>query len=98
MIVRALNKDGDWTFGAGKANYLSGVDALKQSISTRLNSYLGDCFFATNAGIDWFTFCGGSKSQLALQLAINAVILNTANVTGIITTQVSLSPSGNGEG
>ena len=92
MIVRALNSSGDWTYGAGKNNYLSANAAVAQAIATRLLSFLGDCFWATNAGIDWFTFLGGSKSLLSLQLAINAVILNTDNVTGIVTLNVIYDP------
>jgi hypothetical protein len=91
MIVRALTSTGDWTYGSGKNNYLSANAAVAQSIATRLLSFLGDCFFATNAGLDWWTFLGGSKDQLALQLAINATILNTENVTGIVITNVLLN-------
>lgn len=89
MRVRALDSNGDWTFGAGQNDYLTANAAVAQTIACRLLSFLGDCFFATNAGIDWFSFLGGSKSQLALELAINATILNTANVTGIIMLSVS---------
>jgi hypothetical protein len=96
MRVRALDSNGDWTFGAGLNNYLTGTAAVSQAIATRLLSFLGDCFFATNEGIDWFTFLGGSKNQLALQLAINAVILNTQSqgvnvITNIVAVSVQLN-------
>lgn len=95
MIVRALTATGDWTFGAGKNNYLSANAAVAQAIGTRLLSFLGDCFFATDAGLDWWTFLGGSKNQLALQLAINATILNTQSqgvnvVTGVTLLSINL--------
>jgi len=99
MIVRAVNPaTGDWTFGNGIGNYKQANAAAAQAISSRLLSFLGDCFFDTSAGIDWFNFLGGSKSELALQLAINAVILNTQSegvnvVTGIINTSISLVDS-----
>lgn len=90
MIVRALNPTtGDWTFGQGKNNYLSGVPAIEQSIKTRLSSFLGDCFFATTAGIDWFNLLG-SKQILQLRLAIATTILNTDNVSGIVELKVTL--------
>lgn len=92
MIVRALDTNNDWTFGAGKSNYKSGNAAVAQNIQTRLMSFLGDCFFSIGAGIDWFTFLGGSKSQLALNLAISSTILNTANVTGLKQMNLSLDP------
>lgn len=83
MIVRALDADGDWTFGKGKNNYLRGVRATQQNLATRLRSFLGDCFFDTGAGIDWFNLLG-SKNLLKLQLDISAVILNTQEVTGLV--------------
>lgn len=90
MIVRALNPvTGDWTFGQGKNNYLSSVPAIQQSIKTRLSSFLGDCFFATDSGIDWFNLLG-TKQILQLRLAIATTILNTPNVSGIIELLVTL--------
>jgi hypothetical protein len=85
MIVRALDANGDWTFGKGKNDYLVNREALKQILHTRLLSFLGDCFFALTAGIDWFNLLG-SKDRLALSLAVNATILNTPQnvVTGIL--------------
>lgn len=91
MIVRALTPSGAWTFGRGKANYLTGNRAIIQNIKTRLASFLGDCFFATNEGIDWFNLLG-SKDQLALQLAVSATILNTEGVTGLVALTVDLNP------
>lgn len=92
MIVRQIDSSGDWTYGASKNNYVSSNAAVAQTIACRLRMFLGDCFFATNQGIDWFNFLGGSKNELALQLAINAVILNTDNVTGIVLLSMSLDP------
>lgn len=89
-LVRALDSNGDWIFGIGKSAYKSGNAAVAQNIQTRLSSFLGDCFFDATAGIDWFNLLGG-KDQVSLNLAINAVILNTENVTGILQTSISLN-------
>jgi len=91
MIVRALDSDDDWQFGKGKNDYRANNDAIAQSIKTRLSMVLGDCFFAVSEGIDWFNQLGG-KNQLALNLSINATILNTEGVTGILQTSLSVSP------
>ena len=80
-IVRAIDVNGDWIFGIGTSAYISGNAAVAQDIQTRLQSFLGDCFFDTGAGIDWFNLLGG-KNQTALNLAVAAVILNTNFVTG----------------
>lgn len=92
-IVRALNSSGDWLFGKSLNDYLSANDAIKQNIQTRLLSFLGDCFFDITAGIDWITLLGGSKNQLALNLNISSVILNTQSVTGIKQLSVNLDDS-----
>lgn len=83
MIVRAIDINGDWLFGKGQNDYRTNNDAIAQNIKTRLSSFLGDCFFDTTSGIDWFNLLGG-KDQLVLNLAINAVILNTQDVTGVL--------------
>jgi len=90
MIVRALDNQNDWTFGKSKNNYLSGSAAVQQNIKTRLLEFIGDCFFNIQAGVDWFNFLGGSKNQLALNLNISSVILNTAFVTSIKQLSISL--------
>lgn len=93
MRMRALDSLDDFTYGAGLNNYLTGVNAAAQAIGTRLSSFLGDCFFATDAGIDWWNLLGG-KNQLALQLAISATILNTqSRGQNVVTSIVSLSLS-----
>jgi hypothetical protein len=90
MRVRALDSDHDWTFGKGQNNYFRNNLAVVQNIDTRLQSFLGDCFFDTGAGIDWFTLLG-AKDQLSLTLSISSTILNTADVTGLEELSVELS-------
>lgn len=90
MIVRALDGNGDWQFGKGKNDYKRNLNATAQNISTRLKSFLNDCFFAANEGIDWFNLLG-SKNQQAISLAVSSVILNTVDVTSIVSLQINLS-------
>lgn len=90
-IVRALNQNNDWLFGKSLNYYLSGNDAIKQNIKTRLLSFLGDCFFDITAGIDWFNLLSGSKNELVLNLNVSSIILNTTGVTGILQLNISLN-------
>lgn len=90
MIVRALDVNHDWTFGKGKNDYFVNNNAIVQNINTRLNSFVGDCFFAANAGVDWWNLLGG-KSRVAVELAISTIILNTTGVTGLVELSVILS-------
>ncbi len=93
MRVRALEAiTRDWLFGKGQNDYLTANAAIVQNIDTRLNSFLGDCFFDLGAGIDWFNLLGG-KDRITLNLSISAVILNTQDVTGILQLSSNLSAS-----
>lgn len=89
MIVRAIDGQGDWLFGKGKNDYKSGNNAISQNIQTRLLSFLGDCFFDLNAGIDWWNRLG-AKDKTALNLDVSSVILNTAGVTGLLQLSITL--------
>jgi hypothetical protein len=91
MSVRALDVNGDWTFGSGRNNYLTGNAAVGQEIRSNLLSFLRDCFFSMADGIDWFAILGFKNTQSA-QLAIAGRILNTPGVTGIKKLQVDLAP------
>ena len=34
MRVRAIDKNGDWTFGHSRNNYKTGIEAVKQLVTT----------------------------------------------------------------
>lgn len=88
-IVRALDLNHDFLFGQGLNDYKSGRLAVAQDIQCNLLMFLGDCFFATNQGVDWFNLLGG-KNELAVNLSVNAAILNTLGVTGLLQTSARL--------
>lgn len=94
-IVRALNSNHDWTFGASLNDYLQGNAAIAQTINTRLSSFLGNCFFDLQTGIDWFNLLGSIGNEVTLNLAISTLILNTPNVTGILQLSISLPTNRN---
>jgi hypothetical protein len=89
MIIRQIDDTGDWLFGKGKNDYVRNQNSVIQNINTRLGSFLGDCFFSLNDGIDWFNLLG-TKDSTAITLAVSAILLNTANVTGVQQVLVSL--------
>lgn len=53
-----------------------------QNINTRLNSFLGDCFFNEGAGIDWFNILG-AKDEVQVDLIVASTILNTEGVVAL---------------
>lgn len=82
MTVRAIDANNDWTFGKGRNNYRSGIAEVNQNIKTRLQSFVGDCFFAKNDGLDWWGLLG-TKQILKMKLQISSTILQTENVEQI---------------
>ena len=91
MIVRSLDKNHDWTFGAGKNNYRTNLNALAQNLQTRLLCFLGDCFFDLTTGINWWFYLGSRNRQDELQMEVADVILSTENVTSIENLQMDLN-------
>ena len=83
MITRAIDSNHDWTFGKGQEDYLSNVNAVAQNIQTRLLCFLGDCFFDSGAGIDWYSLIQ-QKNEAALVLAITSQISNTEGVSQVL--------------
>lgn len=92
MIVRAIDAQNDWLYGKGANDYKKDRDAVAQAIKTRLQSFLGDCFFQNSAGIDWFNLLG-SKQIVTLRLSIGTVLLNTPSVLKINELSFNISPS-----
>lgn len=82
MTFRNLDKNHDWTFGSSKSNYVSENQEIALNIKTRVLSFLGNCFFATDEGIDWFNLLD-YRYQEKLENAVQEVIVQTPNVTGI---------------
>ncbi len=83
MIFRALGTDNDWTFGKGKENYLFDQNAVSLNIKTRLLSFLNDCFFDMEAGVDWFTYFGTPNKNEEIVLRTRAVILQSYGVVNV---------------
>lgn len=89
--VRTLSPTKDWTYGNNLSGYLQGNNAIAQQISCRLQQFLGECFWDTQAGIDWFGWLGG-KNAAGLNLAISTVILNTTGVLAIESMDFTADP------
>lgn len=84
MTFRNLDDSHDWQFGSGRNDYVSGNQEIALNIKTRVLSFLGDCFFAINEGIDWFNLLD-YRYQDKLELKVQDVIKNTPGVVAINT-------------
>lgn len=84
MRVRAIDDNRDWEFGKGRQSYKIDEQCIAQMIKTRILSFLGDCFFATDKGIDWFNLLDrGFQNEVRLERSIKQTILDTEGVVGI---------------
>lgn len=83
MKVRRLDKNNDWTFGNGKANYLKDNNAVLQNVATRLKSFKNDWFLDGEANIDWFTILGSKENKQTIINEVERVTLQTEGVTKI---------------
>lgn len=79
MSFRNLDNNGDWTFGLGRNNYVIENQEIALNIKTRVLSFLGDCFFATDEGIDYWNLLEYNK-QDQLENAIASTIAATDGV------------------
>lgn len=91
MRVRKVDSVGDWSFGKGVNDYLFQNLAVMQNIKTRLNSFLGNCFFDMASGINWFQLLAtpGISARAELNLAITNTILGTDGVIGLVNISTS---------
>lgn len=73
-------------FGNGKGSYFAGNLAIGADIKTSLMTFLGECFFATNFGIDWWNLLGSSgadKIQAQILEQSRKAILQVQGVVNI---------------
>jgi hypothetical protein len=81
--VRALDSNDDWTFGKGRANYLTGTRAIAQNVKTRLRSFKNDWFLDVDHGVDWFELLGNLGTQRRLVRAVEKTVLETEGVVTV---------------
>lgn len=79
---RALDKDGDWTWGNGVQNYVTGQAATVLDISTALRVFLGEVFFALDFGVDWWNLIS-NKDEQGVIIQCRKIIAERDDVTRI---------------
>ena len=81
-IFRALDSNGDWSFGNGLQSYAQNNQAIQLDISTTLQTIQGECFFDQSVGLPWFQLLGGG-TPAQLILTVKSAIYNIVGVTGV---------------
>lgn len=92
MIFRQLTSGGDWTFGAGLANYASAQQAIALNIQTSVLMWQGDCFFSLPNWINWKGLLNVGQ-QKNLDTALQALLLRCYGVMGIVRAAVIVNPT-----
>ena len=90
MIIRALDINGDATFGLGKQNFLTNNNAIGENVQTNLYCFLRDCYFDIQKGVDWLRFFSVPTSQQEITLSVRGIILLCYGVTSINKLDVSV--------
>jgi hypothetical protein len=84
MRVRALDANGDMTFGQGQDNFLiNSPQAVAQNVVTRLALFTGTWFLDTTDGTPWDTDVLGRYTQGLYDPILQARILGTPGCIGI---------------
>jgi len=91
QTFRSLDATGDWVFGGGKSSYASGNTAIQLDIQTALQIFMGECFWDTSFGVDWWNLLGGKNpsAQASIILQVRTVILGVTGVTQINSVSIS---------
>ncbi len=79
---RSLDSNLDWTWGSGRQNYSTLEKAVNLDIATALKVFLGEIFWATNVGVDWWNLLGG-KNETAIVLQTRSTIIAREGVQRI---------------
>jgi len=93
MKIRALDSNGDWVFGQGKGSYVTGVKAIIEDIDTALHIFMGEIFWQTTFGVDWFNLIGGKAPQVQQNIILQCrqIIASREGVTKINSVTVTFT-------
>lgn len=91
MIFRSLDELGDWNFGKGVQDFTSTNEAIGINIKTRIQSWVGDCFFDMVAGIDWLNRLGSKDQRTLLELDLKRIIMQSEGVVKLLTFDTDLN-------
>ena len=94
MKYRALDANGDYTFGKGVSNFLvNNPDAVAQSVLTRLKLIKGEWFLDNTVGTPYTSQILGAGMVSKYDSAIQGVIASTSGVTGITNYSSQVDPA-----
>lgn len=88
MRYRALDPNGDYTFGVQGSNFLVNTpQAVAQAVMTRLKLFTNEWFLDYDEGTPWNTQILGRNTMPLFDQAIQERILETPGVTSLVSYQ-----------
>lgn len=93
MRYRALDADGDMTFGRSQGNFLiNSPEAVAQAVLTRLRLMTGEWYFDLSEGTPYRTSVLGRQSALTYDAAFRDRILGTPGVREMLSYESRFDP------
>ena len=98
QTFRAIDSAGDFQFGRGRSSYFRNNDAIAADIQTALQIFMGEVFWQTQFGVDWWNLLGGKNpsAQAGIILQCRQIILGVDGVTQINNVSVSFASASRG--
>jgi len=93
MIVSALDKNDDWGFGRGRANYITGGAAIAQKSKCRIRSFKNDNPLNMDDNIDWIYLLSEKNTEQEILREIERVTLATDGVMRIVGLSMEVNKS-----
>lgn len=84
MRFRTLDENHDWQIGRGKNDYASDSLAVSYDLKTKILSWLNDCFFSMDSGLNWQKFLGGKVQKSEIDSAIKNQIVFTKEIAELV--------------
>jgi len=80
-----LDETGDWKIEKGKVKFVSGQDEIKQILTVRFKTFLGEWFLDIRKGRPWFSkvFKKNPNPAEVEAMAIDTIV-SSPGVTGIV--------------
>lgn len=92
MHYRKLDANGDMVFGRGRDDYLSGEEAVAQSVLTRLRLWRGEWYLDTEEGTPYPAEVLGKDTEASSIAALQSRVLDTLGVKRIVEIGASHDP------
>ena len=90
MKVRRIDKNGDWTFGSGLANYARDSEAVEQCVQTVCKSFKYNWHLDHDHGINWWAYFVKNPNVKVMDADIKRNILNVIGVKSLQDLQLPL--------